>query len=384
MSPTAPREAAKSLAPGAPVGDSSAPMTQSTHQAVTPVDVARTPVPVLRSLAGGVLMGLANLVPGISGGTMILAIGLYERFIASLADVSRLRLRWNSLLFLGLVLSGLVLSVVTLAGVAVALVTEQRWIMYSLFIGMTLGGAPELWRQCRPLAPAVLVAFAAGLGAMVVFALELSGTQLPRELWVFVLAGAVASASMILPGISGSYVLLILGLYDVVVSSASSSALREDPRAALAVLVPVVIGAGLGMASLSNLLKALLGRFPRASHGALLGLLVGSVLGLYPFQEPVHPDLAEKRVRKATEMVLAGEDFEAVRAAHGEDLDDARLAALAERWRGLGAGDLKARGEELRRFEPAAGQIAGALGLALVGALLTRLLGRRPRTGSGE
>ncbi|MDP6385419.1 MAG: DUF368 domain-containing protein, partial [Planctomycetota bacterium] len=71
------------------------------------------PPPGFRSLAGGVLMGLANLVPGISGGTMILAIGLYDRFIGAVADVTRLRMRRDSLVFLGIVGLGLVAAVLT-------------------------------------------------------------------------------------------------------------------------------------------------------------------------------------------------------------------------------------------------------------------------------
>lgn len=337
-------------------------------------------VPVVRALLGGGLMGLANLVPGISGGTMILAIGLYDRFIGAVADVTRLRLRLSTLLFLGLVVVGAGVAFAGLAGIAVQLVVEQRWIMYSLFIGMTLGGAPELWRLSRPLGAGGVVALVAGFGLMVLFALGLSGTQLPRELWVYALAGAIASGSMILPGISGSYVLLILGLYEVVVSSLSVSALREDWRASLEVLVPIGIGAALGMALLSNLLKALLARFSSASHAALLGLLLGSVIGLYPFQQPVHPDLAQKHLRKATAMVLAGEEADAIRAEHGADLDDARLAELGARWEGSTPADLKRASEELERFDPEPVQIGAALGLALVGALLTRMLGRGSRS----
>ena len=214
-----------------------------------------------RAVLGGVLMGLANLVPGISGGTMILAIGLYDRFIDAVADVTRLRLRRESLLFLGAMATGLAAAVLLESGVAVRLVAEHRWAMYALFVGMTLGGAPELWRLARPHGAGVLAAVAAGFGAMALFAFGTGESALEPTIPVLLAVGAAGAASMILPGISGSYVLLILGMYDTVIGALSLSEVREPARDSLLIVGPVVIGAGLGIALLSNVLKALLKRF---------------------------------------------------------------------------------------------------------------------------
>ena len=93
-----------------------------------------------RAVAGGVLMGLANLVPGISGGTMLLAVGIYPRFIEAVADTTRLRLRLQPLLLLSVVAAAGGLAILLLAGFLRDLVVHQRWIMYSAFIGLTLGG----------------------------------------------------------------------------------------------------------------------------------------------------------------------------------------------------------------------------------------------------
>ena len=110
--------------------------------------------------------------------------------------------------------------------------------------------------------------------------------------------------------------------------------------------------------------------------GALLGLLVGSVLGLWPFQEPVHPELARKPYRKATAMVLAGRSHDDVREKYGEEFDDATLERLAGTWAGKDPGELKELGEELERFDPAITQIGASLGLLVVGFAITRMLGR--------
>ena len=277
-------------------------------------------------------MGLANLVPGISGGTMILAVGLYDRFIGAVADVTRLRLRRESLLFLAVLGFGLVLAIVSLSGVAVSLVSSHRWAMYSLFVGLTLGGVPALARLSRPWSAGVFVAGAVGMAAMAALAWGLSGTSLPATVPMLAVVGAAAASSMILPGVSGSYVLLILGMYDLVIGSLSAGALREDPAGSAAIIVPVVVGAVLGVGLLSNVLRWLLRRQPSISHGALLGLLCGSVFGLWPFQEARHPDLAHRPTRKALTMVLDGADHAAVRAKYGDELTDEKLEELAATW----------------------------------------------------
>ena len=324
-------------------------------------------------------MGLANLVPGISGGTMILAIGLYEQFIAAVADVSRLRFRRSSLRFLAVMAVGLGAAVVIFSGVAVLLVTEYRPVMYALFIGMTLGGAPELWRECRPLRPGTLLAVTVGVAAMAGFASLGGSAPLQATIPVLLLVGAAGASSMILPGISGSYVLLVLGMYDTVIGSLSFSQLKESPVESLSIIVPVVIGAGLGIALLSNLLKALLQRFAAPSHGVLLGLLVGSVLGLYPFQQPVHPELATRTMRKAiVSVVVEHEPVEDV-AARVEGVSPEELTALAGPWEGQSKGDLKRAGLTLVRFRPELTEVFGAVLLFLLGFAATRRLGRGSR-----
>ncbi len=336
-----------------------------------------SPPSVPRILGGGLLMGLANLVPGVSGGTMILAVGLYERFIGALADLSRLRFRRDSVVFLGLIAAGALVALVGLSGSAVVLVREQRWIMYSLFIGMTLGGAPQLVRAAGAPKASVVAAFFLAFAAMAALAWGLSHVQIPATTLVFFAMGVVAAASMILPGISGSYMLLIFGMYDVVIGSLSARALEADPSACLAVLVPVGVGAVAGMGLLSNLLKHLLARYSAVSHGALLGLLLGSVLGLWPFQSPTHPELAHKPLRKAVVLLVEGTSFEEANRRHGLDLDAARAARLRTTYAGKSAGDLKRLGDSLTPFDPKARQIAISLALLAAGFGLTQVLTRR-------
>jgi putative membrane protein len=334
------------------------------------------PPPAVRSLVGGILMGFANLVPGISGGTLILAIGLYDRFVGALADLSRMRPTRDGIVFLAWVGLGAVLAVVTLSSLLVNLVIDHRWAMYSLFVGMTLGGVPMLWKAIGRWNAANVIAAALGFAVMAWVAFGMSDTRLPTTIPVLIGVGALAASSMILPGISGSYLLLILGLYEVVIGSLSRDALQEDFLGSVRIVAPVLAGAALGMALLSNLLRYVLGRFPSTAHAALLGLLCGSVLGLYPFQQPVEPELASKANRRVVAMADAGSDGEAIRAKYGEGYDEARILDLTTRFGGEGVGALKRRGEALERFGPSGARMGQALGLFLLGLLVTRFFGR--------
>ena len=110
------------------------------------------PTIAIKGVLGGFLMGLANLVPGISGGTMLLAVGIYPQFIRGVAEVSTFRFSARTLLLLGCVACAAAVSIVGLAGIVKDLVIDHRWIMYSLFIGLTLGGgagALAVAESCR-------------------------------------------------------------------------------------------------------------------------------------------------------------------------------------------------------------------------------------------
>ena len=116
----------------------------------------------IRAAVGGVLMGLANLVPGISGGTMLLAAGIYTDFIEAIADITVFKFRRSAIVLLATVVGSAAVAILLLAGAVQALVIDHRWVMYSLFIGLTLGGAPLVWRLAKPVTRPVYVGAVAG------------------------------------------------------------------------------------------------------------------------------------------------------------------------------------------------------------------------------
>jgi len=309
-----------------------------------------------RAALGGILMGLANLVPGISGGTMLLASGVYTHFVGAIAELSTLKFRLRSIMVLGIVAVAAGLAIVLLAGPVKTLVVERRWIMYSLFIGLTLGGVPVVWKLALPAVRATWWGAAAGFAAMAIISLAQmrgAGESADGEGFVMlVIAGLAGASAMILPGVSGGYLLLVLGAYLPVLAGidAFQSAIRGgdfgaamDP--ALGVLLPVGIGVLAGIVGVSNLLQWLLKNRRAATLGVLLGFLVGAVVGLWPFQRSVEPVVGETVVK-------------------GQLLTAESLAELEH--------------EDLPTefFTPTRAQIFGSLGLVLLGLALTTAIAR--------
>jgi len=318
----------------------------------SPADGASLPVLGVRGALGGLLMGLANLVPGISGGTMLLAAGVYPAFIEAIAEVTTLKFRLRPLVLLAAIAGTAALGILLLAGVMRLLVIEQRWVMYSIFIGLTLGGVPLVWKLARPASPGVVGGAVAAFAGMVVMQLGLGGDgdgQSASTLFL-VLSGLAGASAMILPGVSGGYLLLLLGQYEVIlgaIDTLKQGLLGPDlglVMKSMRVVFPVGIGVAIGIAGVSNLLRWLLARFEKPTLGALLGLLFGAVVGLWPFQQPIEP--------------AAGDVFEGtvLTAEAAAELD-------VEDWR-------------LEGFDPNPGQTAGALALVGLGIAATALVAR--------
>ncbi len=314
-----------------------------------------------RSTIAGVLTGLAALVPGISGGTMLLATGVYPHVIRGVAEVSTFRFRLATLLVLGCVLVGALTAILGLASVAGYLVVHHRWIMYSLFIGLTLGGVPLLWRMLRRLDATVVVAALVGLAAMAALAFVDPGSSAAaagggsegdvRAYVMVFFGGLVGASAMVLPGVSGAYLLLVLGQYVTVLAAIDEFRQAAGARdmaqimGTMHVLVPLMIGVVIGVAGVSNVIKILLERYERATLAFLLGLLIGAVLGLWPFAEAVEPAIGD--------------------VLKGVELTTAEMVAEV------------ARGDwPTRRFVPTVLQVAASVGLAGAGFVISLAVSR--------
>ena len=255
------------------------------------------PAVLFRCAAGGILAGLASLVPGVSAGTMILATGIYPRIVSAAAEVVGLRFRRASVLPLAVVVGTAAFLVFLLAGTVRDLFLAWPAPLFSLFAGLTLGGVPLLWAMGGPRrSPAFFTAAAAGLTAAALPTLlaappPAGATGVEASAGALLLGGAAAAFAMVLPGISGSYLLLLLGLYlpflqslDAVRQAVANGAPAAEIGAAALGIAPFAVGAALGIALAARLVRHFLERFRQPALGALLGLLLGAVIGLYPFR----------------------------------------------------------------------------------------------------
>ena len=286
-------------------------------------------------------MGLANLVPGISGGTMLVACGIYTLFIDAVSDATRLRFNRRMILTLGCVVIGAVIAIGGLASMIHWALVNHRWVMFSIFIGLTLGGVPILWAMAKPIKRDTWAGVAIGallMGGLVALQ-ELggagSGLSGPFGL---VLGGAAAASAMILPGVSGAFLLLLLGQYESIIGAIKGSvnALKDGDIGTLmdqmGVVIPVGIGVLLGVAIVSNLLRWVLHHYERLTLGVLLGLIMAAPAGLYPFREGVMPQVGD---------TIKGE------LVTEENLVEMQAADNAKDW-------------DQRAFTPNTGQIVGA------------------------
>jgi len=279
---------------------------------------------------------------------MLLASGVYPHFVAGVAEVTTLRFRVRSLLLLACIGGAAAAAIVMLAGVVKTLVVDHRWIMYSLFIGLTLGGVPVIWKLMRRWTRSSAAGCMAGIAAMALMAAVRpgAGAEEGAAYAALMVAGLAGASAMILPGVSGGYLLLILGQYITILDAIdrAKTAVQmsdwEALTASLHVLVPVGLGVVVGVVGVSNLVKFLLDRYRRPTLGVLMGLVLGAVIGLWPFQQGVEPGPGE--------------------VIRGQVMTPALIA------------ELDPEDYPLQRFPPTAGQMAAALGLVVGGFLLTQ------------
>lgn len=234
----------------------------------------------------GLAMGAADVVPGVSGGTLAFILGIYQRLLAAISNCNMHALRllgrgniaalWQHIdgTFLLCLFSGILISIFSLAGV-ISYFLEYRPIpLWALFNGLILAALPSLmkslrWNAYRVLLCLIGLAFAVSVGM-------LAPHELNPAFWLFFLAGAVAICAMILPGISGSFILLISGMYAPVLLAVT--------ELQLGVLALFVAGCIFGLLSFSRLLNWLLKHYHDATLALLIGVVIGAFYRIWPWQ----------------------------------------------------------------------------------------------------
>jgi len=238
----------------------------------------------------GLAMGAADVVPGVSGGTVAFITGIYSELIDSLRSCDHRALKcltqngvkasWAHINgnFLLVVFAGVLTSIVSLAKLVIYLLNTQPILVWALFFGLVLASSLVLLRQIPRWSFIRAACLVCGVAIAVGVSL-LKPAQLPDTWWVLSIAGSIAICAMILPGISGGFLLLLMGLYSTVVSAVSEFQ--------FGVLLPFALGCVVGLLGFSHLLSWLLHRWESETMALLTGVLLGSLNIIWPWKHTI-------------------------------------------------------------------------------------------------
>lgn len=253
----------------------------------------------LRQYAGltlrGICMGAADIVPGVSGGTMAFILGIYEELINSIKTLGdpkflmiagRFRFRqalqmfnWEFLLAVGL---GIFIAIITLSGILETLLVTQPVYVWSFFFGLVLASAFVVSKRIKQwTAVTVLLLLAGTVSAYVLVGLV--PLQTPDTWWFWLLTGAVASSAMILPGVSGAFLLVLLGKYLATLSAVNAA--RAGDFSEVWRIFCLGLGAGLGLITISQVLSWLFKKYHDLTVALLIGLMLGSLRKVWPWKQ---------------------------------------------------------------------------------------------------
>ena len=254
---------------------------------------SRSPADYLLVMLKGIAMGAADVVPGVSGGTIAFITGIYEELLASLRTMTpkTLMLLWrpnaegqqgfaalwravngNFLLALG---SGIVFSLLSLARLISYALVAYPVLVWSFFFGLVIASAIYILRQLTRWSWREAVALVAGTAVAVAISIA-KPAHLPGDWWMVFGAGAIALCAMILPGVSGSFLLVMMGMYTVVLGAVTSLDWL--------LLGCFLGGCATGLLVFSHLLHWLLQRFHNITLALLTGFLVGSLNVIWPWK----------------------------------------------------------------------------------------------------
>lgn len=241
----------------------------------------------------GAGMGAADVIPGVSGGTIAFMTGIFEELVSSINsfDVTAIRLLFSGKLkelwrhvngsFLLAVGCGILFSVITLAKLMLYLLTHHPIETWAFFFGLIVASSILILRGIKGwnIVSVLLTVFGVALGVTVC---TLSPTETPDDLWFIFLSGAIAVCAMILPGISGSFILLILGKYEYIMETITRLT-AGDLATALPVIGVFAAGAASGIITFSKFLHWLLGKFHKQTLLVMAGFIIGSLVKVWPW-----------------------------------------------------------------------------------------------------
>ena len=254
----------------------------------------------LIDLIKGIFVGVANVIPGVSGGTMAVSFGIYDKLLSAISNLFKdFKRSFKILLPIAL---GMIIGIAGFTFVIGWLLRNQPFITSMAFTGLILGGIPSIlkaykdgWNQDTKKSAVLNIVLLIIFAAIVIGMLFLNGdensgvllTVNPTVIITVFFMGIIASATMIIPGVSGSLILMILGYYFGIISAVKDfiTALKDINISAMleqcAILIPFAIGCIIGIFGLAKLIKWLFARFASATYAAISGLILASPFSIF-------------------------------------------------------------------------------------------------------
>lgn len=244
---------------------------------------------MIKNVLKGMVVGVANIIPGVSGGTMMVSMGIYDKLIHCLTHL--LKEFKESMKFLIPIFVGVGIALVGLSFIIQPAFEHFPLQTSCLFIGLIVGGLPAAWKKVKGKGIKIsyvipfLVFFVLVVGLALIGEQEGNAADLTFGLWSCIklfLVGIIASATMVIPGVSGSMMLLLLGYYNPIVSAIKNfvTALASfDMQGILqgcGVLMPAGLGIVVGIFAIAKLIEVIFEKFPIQAYWAIIGLIVAS------------------------------------------------------------------------------------------------------------
>jgi putative membrane protein len=239
----------------------------------------------------GMAMGAADVVPGVSGGTIAFISGIYEELLASISNVNfqllktlktaGIKAAWKQVngSFLLALFIGVFVSILSLAKTIKWLLENEPVLLWSFFFGLVLASIMYIGKQIETWNVQIIILFVLGISFGYAVTV-MPPTNVGEINYLFlVFAGAIASCAMILPGISGSYILLLLGVYPIVMTAITT----KDYK----IIGAIALGVIIGLLSFARLLKWLFSNYKNQMLIVLTGLMLGSLNKVWPWKEAI-------------------------------------------------------------------------------------------------
>ncbi len=258
----------------------------------------------------GIAMGAANVIPGVSGGTIALITEIFERLINAIKSFNlhaiKLLLKgkikafadYTDLYFLLAVFTGIVIAIVSLARLFDYLFENYPVYIWAYFFGLVLASVYFVGKRIDKISVSVIITFLIGTAIAIVISVLNPATE-NSNFFYLMICGVAAICSMILPGLSGSFILFIMGNYKLVAINAIND--RD-----MSILIPVLIGAGVGLIAFSHFLSWVFKKYRNETISILTGFILGSVSILWPWQKKIFlTDEAGELILKDGQPIIA-------------------------------------------------------------------------------